>query len=174
MDLSEYSLQKIEEGFKAESDVKIKERLQLILHLREGYSQREVAQMLRVSNGKVSFWKQRFESKGFEGLYDKEGRGRKAELKDEEFSMLASALADGYLMKKGYTRPYKTKDVVKFIFDNFEIKYTIRHVRRILQTMGLRLKVPRPRHKRRNQENVEEFKHEFKKNSEDWEKSTSL
>ncbi|MBS3162525.1 winged helix-turn-helix domain-containing protein, partial [Candidatus Woesearchaeota archaeon] len=32
--------------------------------------------------------------------------------------------------------------------------YTLRHVRRLLQQMSLRLKVPRPRHKKRNQENV--------------------
>lgn len=163
MELSEHSLQKIEEAFRSEEDFRVRERLQIILHLREGYTQREVAQMIRISNGKVPFWKQRFESGGFEGLYDKGGRGRKAKLTDEELSMLASALADGYLMNDGYTRPFKTKDVVNFILDNFEIKYTVRHVRRILQQMGLRLKVPRPKHKKRNQEDIWEFKKEFKK-----------
>jgi transposase len=152
MKLSNYSINNIEERFMEETDSRIRERLQILLYTKRGYTQ-----------GKVSFWKQRFESEGFEGLYDKEGRGRKAELTEEELSMLGSALADGYLMNNGYTRPYKTKDVVKFISDNFYIQYSVRHVRRILQTIGLRLKVPRPRHKKRNQESVEEFKKEFKK-----------
>jgi len=164
MELHNYSLREIERKFKAENDIKVKERLQILLYTRKGYTQREVVDMLLVSKGKVFFWKQRFELQGFGGLYDKEGRGRKAELTEEELSMLASSLADGYLMKNGYTRPYKTKDVVTFLLDNFEIEYTVRHVRRLLQQIGLRLKVPRPRHKRRNQENVEEFKLEFKKN----------
>ena len=163
MDLLKYSLQEIEKAYKAETDFKAHERMQIILHLREGYTQREVSALVHVSIGKVPFWKKRFETEGFEGLYDKNGRGRKSELTDEELSMIVSAIADGFLMKNGYTRPYKTKDVVKLISNNFEINYTLRHVRRLLQQMSLRLKVPRPRHKKRNQENVEEFKKEFKK-----------
>jgi len=163
MKLKEYSLNTLEQAYKSETNFKTRERMQILLHLREGYTQREVSTMMRLSTGKVPFWKQRFEAQGFEGLYDKEGRGRKAELAYEELSMLASTLADGYLMNNGYTRPYKTKDVVKFLGDIFEIKYTVRHVRRLLQQMGLRLKVPRSRHKRRNQGNVDEFREEFKK-----------
>lgn len=163
MELSQYSVLELERKFKTESDIKVKERLQILLYTRKGHTQREVVDMLLVSKGKVFFWKKRFESNGFEGLYDKEGRGRKSELTDEELSMLVSDIADGFLMENGYTRPYKTKDVVKFIFDNFEINYTLRHVRRLLRQLSLRLKVPRSRHKKRNQEDVEEFKKELKK-----------
>lgn len=166
MKLNSYPVDYFEEKFKEETDSQMRERLQILLYTRKGYTQREVVNMVLVSKGKVSFWKHRFESEGFEGLYDKEGRGRKAGLTDEELSMLGSALADGYLMKNGYTRPYKTKDVVKFVLDNFDVRYTIRHVRRLLGMMGLRLKVPRPRHKKRNQQNVEEFKKEFQKKRE--------
>lgn len=166
MNLQEYSLKNIEQAYKAETDFKARERMQIILHLREGYAQREVSTMMHVSTGKVPFWKKRFESEGFESLYDKEGRGRKADLSEDELSMLASTLADGYLMDNGYTRPFKTKDVVNFISHHFQRDYSVRHIRRILLMMGLRLKVPRPRHKKRNQENVNQFKQEFKKNKE--------
>ena len=171
MKIFDYSIGSIERKYKDEFDSQLRERIQIILYTRRGYTQREVAGMLLISKGKVSFWRKRFESGGFEGLYDKKGRGRKAKLTDEELSMIGSSLAEGYLMENGYTRPYKTKDVVKFISNNFKIQYTLRHVRRILQQMGLRLKVPRPRHKRRNQESVEEFKKEFKKNSKNWERN---
>jgi putative transposase len=164
MKISRYSLKEIESKYKEEENVRVKERLQIILHLREGYTQRDVSSLLRLSVGKVPYWQKRFELEGFSGLYDKDGRGRKAELTGEELSMFASALADGYLMENGYTRPYKTKDAVKFLSENFEINYTIRHVRRLLTTMGLRLKVPRPRHKKRNKEDVDKFKRQFKKN----------
>lgn len=163
MKLFDYSLKEIKKLYKAEGDTRVRERLQIVLHLREGYKERAVAQIMHVSNGKVHLWKERFESEGIEGLYDKEGRGCKAKLGEEELSMIGSALAEGYRMKNGYTRPYKTKDVAKLISDNFELSYTVRHVRRILRSIGFRLLVPRPRHKRRNQGNVEEFKQEFQK-----------
>lgn len=136
MKLLSFSLKEIENRFKSENDVNIKERLQIILHIREGYTERDIAGIVRVSKGKISFWKKRFELESFHGLYDKKGRGRKAELSEEELSMMASSLAEGYRMENGYTRPYKTKDVIKFIRDNFEINYTLRHVRRILKNMG--------------------------------------
>lgn len=164
MDLQKYSINEIEQAYKSETDFKVRERMQIILHLREGYTQRDVSAMIHVSVGKVPFWKKRFEEKGFDGLYDLEGRGRRSNLSEDEFSMLASALAEGFLMENGYTRPFKTKDVLSFIFSNFQIKYTPRHIQRILLNMGLRLKVPRPRHKKRNQENIDQFKKEFKKN----------
>ena len=90
--LQEYSLKNIEQAYKAETDFKARERMQITLHLREGYTEREVCAMMRVSTGKVPFWKQRFgelciiqkmmgkvlfESQGFEGLYGPEGRGHK-------------------------------------------------------------------------------------------------
>ena len=164
MKLSSYPLTRFERAYKVEDDVRVRERLQILLYLREGYTQREVANIIRVSKGKVLFWKDRFESGGFDGLYDKDGRGRKAALSEEELSMLASSVADGYRMKNGYARPYKTKDVSQFLTYNFQAQYTLRHTRRILRKINFSIKVPRPRHKRRNQKEVDEFKRAFKKN----------
>jgi len=166
--LKNYSIKLLEKKFKIESDVRVRERLQMILHLREGYTQREVSSMLRISVGIVPFWKKRFEEEGFDGLEDKEGRGLKPGLDEEELSMLAYVLENGLPMDDGYTRGLKTKDVTEFIENNFNKKYTTRHCRRVLDNIGCSLQVPRPRHKRRNQEAVDKFKREFKKNEKVW------
>ena len=166
--LKEISVSDLEKRYKKEKDRKIKQRLHMLLLLREGWTQREVAKMLHISNGIIPFWKSRFESEGFNSLKDKEGRGLKSRLDDEELSSLGSAIEDGVTMEDGYRRGYKTKDAIEFINSNFGVEYTARHCRRILQSLNCSLQVPRPRNKSRNQEDVDNFKQEFKKNEKIW------
>jgi transposase len=166
--LKQYSIKILEQRFKSETDVNVRERIQMMLHLREGYAQREVSSMLHISVGIVPYWKARFEKEGFEGLNDKEGRGRKAILDEEQMSMLGSAIDAGLLKNDNYRRGYKTTDVKEFIDSFFEIPYTARHCRRLLKNMTCSLQVPRPRNKRRNQKDVDAFKEEFKKKEKVW------
>ena len=168
MILKEISASDLEKRYKKEKDRKIKQRLHILLLLREGWTQREVAKMIHISNGIVPFWKSRFESEGFNSLQDKEGRGLKSRLNDEELSILGSTIEEGVAMEDGYKRGHKTKDVIEFINSNFGIKYTARHCRRILQMINCSLQVPRPRNKSRNQEDVNKFKRDFKKNEKVW------
>ena len=166
--LKEISVNELEQKYKKEKDRKLKQRLHILLLLREGWTQREVAKMLHISNGIVPFWKARFESGGFNNINDKEGRGLKPKLSDEELSMLGSAIEDGVLMDDGYRRGHKTKDVIEFINSNFGIEYGQRHCQRILKWINCSLQVPRPRNKARNEEDVNKFKQEFKKNEKIW------
>ena len=167
--LNKISASDLEKRYKKEKDRKIKQRLHILLLLREGWTQREVAKMIHISNGIVPFWKSRFESEGFNSLQDKEGRGLKSRLNDEKLSSLGSAIEEGVIMEDGYRRGYKTKDAIEFINSNFGIKYTARHCRRILQSFNCSLQVPRPRNKSRNQKDVDKFKRNFKKNEKVWE-----
>lgn len=157
-----------EKKFKAEKNVAIRERLQILRYIRQKYTQREVAKMLSISNGIVAFWKKRFEQEGFAGLQDKEGRGRKAALTEEQLSMLGSALNEGILLDDNYRRGFITKDVRGFIHEEFKQEYTPRHCRGLLKKIGCSMQVPRPRNKNRNQAAVDEFKREFKKNVHFW------
>ena len=166
--LKQFSAKQLEQKYKKEKDRKIRQRLHILLLLREGWTQREVAKMFHISNGIVPFWKARFESGGFNNINDKEGRGLKPKMNDEELSMLGSAIEDGIIMDSGYRRGHKTKDILEFINSNFGIDYTARHCRRILQSINCSLQVPRPRNKARNEEDVNKFKQEFKKNEKIW------
>jgi len=166
--LKEISASDLEKRYKKEKDRKIKQRLHILLLLREGWTQREVAKLIHISNGLVPFWKSRFESEGFNSLEDKVGRGLKSKLNDEELGSLGSAIEEGVIMEDNYRRGYKTKDAIDFINSNFGIKYTARHCRRILQMINCSLQIPRPRNKSRNQEDVDKFKREFKKNEKIW------
>ena len=168
MQLKDYPLSVFEEKYKEEKDIRVRERLQMLFYRRKGYTQREVSSLLSVSIGIVPFWENRFRRDGFDGIPDREGRGLKSKLTNEQLSMLASAIEEGILLDDGYRRGFKTKDVVEFITTSFELKYTARHCRRILQSFDCSLLVPRPRNKRRNEQEVKKFKQEFKKNEKFW------
>ena len=170
MQIQKYPISFFEKRFIKESNPNLKQRLQLLLYLREERNMRNVAELLRISLGLVHYWKQRFEKKGLAGLQDKMGRGRKSKLNKKHMNELLSAVNNGIKMKDGYRRGFKTKDIREFIQNKFGINYTSRHCRRIMWKTKYRLKVPRPRNKSRNQNNVDEFKEQFKKNFQVWTK----
>ena len=168
--LQKYSIEDLERNFKHETNLRVKLRLQMILFLREGKSQREVSAELRMSTGIVPYWKKRFEKEGAKGLEDKKGRGRISELNKKQMKEISSAIDKGIKMKDGYKRGFKTKDVKEFIQNKFGRNYTTRNCLKILHKLGYKLKVPRPRNKSRNQNSVDNFKEQFKKNFQVWTK----
>jgi transposase len=170
MQIQRYQISFFENKFINESNSDVKQRLQLLLYLREDRNMRNVAEILRVSLGSVSYWKQRFEKEGLAGLQDKIGRGRKSELNKKQLKYLMSAIDSGIKMKDGYKRGFKTKDIREFIQNRFGISYTPRHCRRVMRKMKYNLKVPRSRNKSRSQKSVDEFKEQFKKNFQVWTK----
>lgn len=166
--IKNYPISVLKKKLKSERDKRIYQRLQIILLLREGNKQREVSSDLYISVGIVPYWKNRFEKEGFEGLKDKAGRGRKSLLSENQIDCLAKSVDNGIIMNDGYKRGFKTKDVKALIFKEFKITYTQRNCRKILHMIRFNLKVPRPRNKSRNQENVGEFKRDFKKKLKVW------
>src|SRR3989344_972142 len=166
--LQKCAIDDLEKKFKFENNANVKTRIQIILYLREGKSQREVSAELRISVGIVPYWKKRFEKEGFDGLIDKKGRGRKSKLSKKEVFLLLKKIDEGVLLSDGYKRGYKTKDVKTLIQKEFSVFYSDRHITRLLHSVKYNLKVPRPRNKSRNQNSVDEFKEQFKKNSKIW------
>jgi len=166
--LKEFPRRVVLRRLKRERDSKVRERLHILLLLREGYTQREVAAMLHVSNGIIPFWKARFEKEGFAGLMDKEGRGVKSKMSEEQLSMLRSAMETPVETPDGYSRGWKSKEVRLFLNEQYTLSYTRQHVCRLLHLIGCSLQIPRPRNKRRNEEAVKAFKKEFKKNTYYW------
>jgi len=161
MELEDGDLEELEKRYKRERDGKIKERLHYLLLLKEGYNDRDIEKICHTSKSKVSFWHCRFKAEGFEGLHDKKGRGKKSKLSEADLKELKSILEKPYQMENGYTKGWQTKDVRVLIKSKFGISYGSRHVRRIISNFGFVRLVPRPRHKRRNQKDVDELKEQF-------------
>ena len=168
MDSNNISVNELEERYKTERSGKIKERLHMIILLKDGYSCRDVAKVHHTSKSKVSFWNVRFQKMGYDGLKDKKGRGLKPLLNDGKITYLDKKLSVPYKMANGYTRGWQTKDVCQLIKNEWGVKYSLRHIRRILRSLGFVVLVPRPRNKKRNQSDVDEFQQEFKKTLKIW------
>lgn len=162
------SLQFLRNQYHNELNAKVKQRLQIIIYLTENKKQREVSDLLDLSVGIIPYWKARFDRYGIKGLKDKKGRGRKAKLAEKNKKRIAKEIDKGIVLKDGYKRGCKTKDIQEMIQRLFGIIYTARHVRRLMHSMNYALKVPRPRNKSRNQNDVDEFKRRFKKNFQVW------
>ena len=170
MQIEKYPISFFEKNFKDKHNFRVKQRLQLLIYLREDRNMRNVAELMRISLGLVPYWKKRFEEGGLTGLQDKKGRGRKSELSNKQLKELSSAIDKGIKMKDSYRRGFKTKDVKAFIQNKFGRNYTTRNCLKILRKLRYNLKVPRPRNKSRNQNDVDEFKQQFKKKFQVWKK----
>lgn len=143
---------------------KQKERELIIKLVSEKKSCRDIADLLGVSKSKVSFWSSRFRKTGTLG--DKPRSGRPTPLSKPKIvnikEQLREALTKSSVEKK---TGFSSKQVLILIEKKTGKKYTLRHVQRVLHKMGFSLITPRVHHARNDPKKVEEFRDEFKKNS---------
>jgi len=70
----------IDTKLKEERDPKVRDRLRMILLLKEDYKPKEVATIMRTTERTVYTWKKRYREEGCEGLRTREKPGRKERL----------------------------------------------------------------------------------------------
>jgi transposase len=124
----------IEAKLKGERDSKVRDRLRMMLLLKEGYKPKEVATILRTTERTVYTWKKRYREEGCEGLKTREKPGRKTRLSDEDTELLKRILK-----QKGY---WTTREVRALITSEFDVEFTMRHVTRLLRKMGMSYQKP--------------------------------
>ncbi len=126
--------------YKKENDPKVKERLLLIIKVREDKQiPFRVVKELHRSNPWASDWLKRYDIEGLDGLKDKAKAGRPSELSEETSYQIKQELKES---NKGWT----TKQVEELIVKKSGIKYHYTHIYRILRKWGFKQKVPRKIH----------------------------
>ena len=152
--MSSLTKSKLVNLYKKENDPKVKERLLLIIKVREDKQIpfRVVKEMHR-SNPWASDWLIRYDKEGLEGLRNRTKSGRPSEISEEISYQIKKELKEN---NKGWT----TKQVEELIVQKSGIKYHYTHIYRILRKWGFKQKVPRKIHV--NTASVEE-KEAFKK-----------
>lgn len=137
-----------------EKDVKVKERMLLVLNVvYHGRIAAHVAKDLHRSRSWACQWLKRYDRQGLDGLKDTPKSGRPTELPEEIEYEIKTILTDS---NQGWT----TKQVEELITKESGIRYHSNHIYRILRRWGLKQKVPRKVHV--NTASAEE-KDEFKK-----------
>ena len=126
---------------KKENDPKVKERLLLVIIVREdGQVPFRVAKQLHRSNPWASNWLKRYDKEGLEGLRDRAKSGRPPKLSKETSYQIKQEL------KESNNHGWTTKQVEESIIKKSGIKYHSIHICRILRKWGFKQKAPRKAH----------------------------
>lgn len=144
---------------KKEKDGVILRRIQMVLYTFKGETVREVEERMQCPHSLVIYWKKRYIFEGIEGLKTKQKSGKPkliSRRKEEKLRKLISI--------EDSKNPWTTKRVCELIKKETGIKYSQRHVQRILHKWDFNLLVPRPTFWQKA--SGEEIKNFWKKNPE--------
>jgi len=106
--------EELEDRYRSERDIALRERLQAILLLYEGMKVKEVARILRRAMRTVEYWVHRWNEGGVEGLRTKPRTGRKPMLPYNEWEKVMREIED-----KGMT----IKDVMVYVNTSRGVEY---------------------------------------------------
>lgn len=144
-------ISRIRELLKRVGDSVIRERL-LMIQESYGDSFRFVGKTYGCSDGKVRYWRRRFEAGGRRGLQTKQYPGRPPKI-SKESSLKIKHIVRRHNVKQGWT----TKRIRELIYAETGVQYSERQVIRITQSWGLSKIKPRPRYAYSKQEDREAF-----------------
>lgn len=124
----------------------------------------EIAELLDISQSTVSFWIVRWRKTG--KLDDLKGRGKKPFLTDTQMEEIKRVLL-GFPPPRygGESIGWTTKMAIDYIFNNYNIKYSMRRMQELFHILGLSLITPRPQHKKTSHAAKVVYRMDFKKNS---------
>lgn len=137
--------------YRTENDADVRERILMIIWLKSGISSYEIGERLFCPQSKVMYWKKRFEESGIDGLRTIEKLGRPKLIDSSTEEEIKKELSG-----KDY---WKSTQISTIIKEKGGVKYTQRHVRRLMQRWGYSLITPRKKHRNAaSDEEVAEFK----------------
>lgn len=152
----EIEYREIKQRYRKETDYRVKPRLLMLLHVKEGKSATEVSQILKCSKDTVMKWVKRFNESGFEGLLDsgRSGRPRKIDYEALTKALESSPQDYGYPHEAWFPRL-----VYQYLLDYQEQKDMVpEYVYEVIKRAGYVLRVPRSKHYKSDSSKVEKYK----------------
>ncbi len=110
--------------YRAESNIRIKERLLAIVHLYEGKNIYVVADILKRSEKTIYNWLSRWNEEGYDGLIPQNRNGREPKMSSAEWDEVIKEIKD-----KGMT----IKDTIKYIKDTRGVDYSYKGAWKIIR-----------------------------------------
>ena len=141
----------------------INERKLIIRWDNEGKNQQDIADLIGCVQSTVNRWIKR--SKESDSLESRPRSGRPTKLKGKTLEKLKKKILEKIESTNKEYNSVSTKEIKDLISQEIGVVYSIRHVERIMHKLGFSLITPRPQHLRHDQEKVDAFRDEFKKNS---------
>ena len=135
----------LKEKKEAEQDgeYRIAKRIHAVLLNSDGNTSGGISNILKAPRSKVSEWLRNYEEFGFDALLEGQRSGRAAQLSEKNKNELADIIDSGPVAY-GYLSGIWTAPMLnQIINDEFDIQFSTRHVRRILDEMGFSIQRPR-------------------------------
>lgn len=155
--LDSTSPERLEQMYKTEKNPKVKQRLLMCIHVKEGKTQREVGKIVKAGHSRVCDWVQRFRKWGIQGLHRKQGSGgHNRKLSKQQEKGIAKRLK---------TNPMTTKEVLVYIKEHYGQTYHPNAIQRFLKRIDQSLITARPVHKDADPLEEERFRKHIKKGS---------
>lgn len=167
--ISNVSVEELKEKLRAiDDDGKAVKRVFTAIAYKNGDSPYEIQKKYGISQSSIYGWLDRIEKRGLDdAIYDDSPPGADSKLTDEQWDELFSIL-DESPKEVGYDFPiWKPKIVRDWLKEQFDVDYTLRHIRRLLKKAGFSWRTARPEHHKTDPEKIAEFKETFKKRASD-------
>jgi len=143
--------------------ISINERGLILKWKKEGKSQQDIAELLGCNQSSVSRLLVKYKKKGT--IMNLPRSGRPTPLDNKTQRKLKKEIEEKIKEARDSFSSISTKQVRVIIQNKLNKLYSPRHIERIMHKLGFSLITPRPQHVRHNQEKVDSFREEFKKNS---------
>lgn len=142
--LPSVSLSALRRRYSAETDVKVKLRLLVGIHRKQGKSIDNIAASLNKPRRTVHGWLWKLEEDGLDGTVDKPRSGRPKRLTSKQLATLRRALLKEPAKHGHDYGMWETKLVQEHVRKKFGVLFVDRHMRRLLHKMGFSQQKPRP------------------------------
>ncbi len=145
--------------YKVERSANIKIKLQALQHMQEGKSIQETASIVFYHRHSIKSWLQSFVDFDYEGLIDREGRGRKPRLpvtEEENFKIKLDEIQD-----KREGGSIGAKGIQELLANEFDCCYSLSGVYALLDRLNIVWISGRSLHPKTSQEAMEQFKEHF-------------
>lgn len=150
------------ETYKVERDPRIKVKLLALLHLQQGKSIKEVSEITFYNPQSVKSWLEMFVHFDYEGLIEREGRGRMPRLPYDQEELFKEKLDERSALKKGgRITVFEIQDLLS---DSFDCCYSTSGVYTLLDRLNIVWITGRSKHPKHSEEVIENFKEMFKDN----------
>lgn len=143
---------------------KVELRKNIIRLHKKGKKQTEISYLLDVPQTTVSFWIRRHKESNT--LDDKKRLGKKPKLAPEQLENVKKILFDFPPSRYGgESMGWLTKMAIQYVFDKYDVKYSMRRMQELFHKLGLNLITPRSEHMKASYAARTVYRMDFKKNS---------
>lgn len=129
----------LKKAYKKEGDAKVRVRILIVEYAFKGEPLRSIADRMHCDHKLVLYWKKRYIKEGLNGLRTRQKSGKPMLLSRRQEARIKEKI-----LQNDPANPWTTKRACELIKKESGIKYSQRHVQRILHKWKFALLVPRP------------------------------